>query len=75
MIACTAIFVVQQFAFLPGVFALWPIGAGFEPWQLVTYAFLHGSLMHVGFNMLAAGPDHTLLTAGMRGIIASVEDT
>jgi 2-keto-3-deoxy-L-rhamnonate aldolase RhmA len=28
----------------------------------------------LGFNMLAAGPDHTLLTAGMRGIIASVED-
>jgi membrane associated rhomboid family serine protease len=34
-------------------FALWPIGAGFLPWQLVTYAFLHGSLMHIGFNMFA----------------------
>jgi membrane associated rhomboid family serine protease len=39
--------------------ALWPIGgewlflskAGFAPWQLVTYAFLHGSLLHLAFNM------------------------
>jgi 2-keto-3-deoxy-L-rhamnonate aldolase RhmA len=28
----------------------------------------------LGFNMLAAGPDQALLTAGMRGILASVED-
>ena len=25
--------------------------AGFAPWQLVSYAFLHGSLMHLAFNM------------------------
>ena len=36
-----------------GWFALWPVGAGFEPWQLLTYAFLHGSLLHIGFNMFA----------------------
>ena len=23
------------------------------PWQLVTYAFLHGSLLHLAFNMFA----------------------
>jgi membrane associated rhomboid family serine protease len=42
-------------------FALWPFGSaaatggqvGFAPWQLVSYAFLHGSLFHLGFNMLA----------------------
>src|SRR5574342_411214 len=38
-------------------FALWPPGAfglpSFEPWQLVTYGFLHGSLTHIAFNMLA----------------------
>ena len=34
------------------MFALWPIGGGFLPWQAVTYAFLHGSLMHLFFNML-----------------------
>lgn len=39
-------------------FALWPLGpspyadvAGFEPWQLVTYAFLHGGYEHIAFNM------------------------
>jgi len=41
-------------------FALWPlaasaanVGASFAPWQLVTYAFLHGSLVHLAFNMFA----------------------
>jgi membrane associated rhomboid family serine protease len=41
-------------------FALWP-GAGtgwgslpiFAPWQLVSYSFLHGSFMHIAFNMFA----------------------
>jgi len=33
--------------------ALWPLGPLFEPWQLVSYAFLHGSLMHLAFNMFA----------------------
>lgn len=47
--------------------ALWPIGhdiavnlgdgnvvgLGFRPWQLVSYAFLHGSVMHIVLNMYA----------------------
>ena len=33
-------------------FALWPLGSGlFLPWQLLSYAFLHGSLTHLAFNM------------------------
>lgn len=33
--------------------ALWPVGSGyFLPWQVVTYAFLHGSMWHLFFNML-----------------------
>lgn len=32
-------------------FALWPLGSHFSPWQLISYAFLHGSLMHLLFNM------------------------
>ncbi len=42
---------------------LWPLGDGvydpagaapsFMPWQLLSYAFLHGGLMHLAFNMLA----------------------
>ncbi|MHB1144113.1 MAG: rhomboid family intramembrane serine protease [Thiobacillus sp.] len=37
------------------VFGLWPPGSGgaFHIWQLVTYSFLHGSLLHLGFNMVA----------------------
>jgi membrane associated rhomboid family serine protease len=31
--------------------ALWPLQGNFMPWQLVTYAFLHGSLTHLAFNM------------------------
>jgi membrane associated rhomboid family serine protease len=31
--------------------ALWPMNGPFMPWQLVTYAFLHGSIMHIAFNM------------------------
>jgi membrane associated rhomboid family serine protease len=41
-------------------FALWPLSpvryAGFghfQPWQIVTYAFLHGSTTHLFFNLLA----------------------
>ncbi len=41
-------------------FALWPpptsgprTGPDFELWQLVSYSFLHGSLLHLMFNMLA----------------------
>lgn len=33
-------------------FALWPWGL-FEPWQLVTYGFLHGDELHLAFNMIA----------------------
>jgi membrane associated rhomboid family serine protease len=41
--------------------ALWPLnasavygpGVGFEPWQLVTYSFLHGGIPHIFFNMFA----------------------
>ncbi len=56
--ACVALF------FLPGLFpqimnylaplALWPIHGGyFEPWQLISYSFLHGGFNHLFFNMFA----------------------
>lgn len=34
-------------------FALWPFGANFAPWQLLTYAFLHAGMFHLLFNMFA----------------------
>jgi membrane associated rhomboid family serine protease len=37
-------------------FALWPPGgfeSNFQPWQLVTYSFLHGGFAHIFFNMFA----------------------
>jgi membrane associated rhomboid family serine protease len=34
-------------------FALWPLTSGeFMPWQVLSYAFLHGSEWHLFFNML-----------------------
>lgn len=33
--------------------ALMPIDSGFLPWQLVSYQFMHGSIGHLFFNMLA----------------------
>jgi len=49
---------------LDGWFALWPLGLlgpdsvyrlapPFMPWQLVSYAFLHGGWLHLGLNMYA----------------------
>ena len=48
-IFCLELFVGPWFSRL---FALWPLGSNFMPWQVVTYAFLHGSVMHLFFNML-----------------------
>lgn len=52
--ANVAVFLLQGAApDLAQWFALWPIGKGFQPWQLLTYAFLHGNLVHIAFNMFA----------------------
>ena len=50
------VYLLQQVAnpLIEGLFALWPLGSpAFRPWQLITYAFLHGSLAHIFFNMFA----------------------
>ncbi|MFM2068667.1 MAG: hypothetical protein RLZZ584_3576 [Pseudomonadota bacterium] len=55
MLICTALFCVQQlFGFwIEGFFALWPLASGhFLPWQVISYAFLHGDATHLFFNML-----------------------
>ncbi|OAI50846.1 rhomboid family intramembrane serine protease [Betaproteobacteria bacterium SCGC AG-212-J23] len=53
LIANVVIFLAQMQGMVPDSFALFPPGAGFEPWQLVTYAFLHGGFSHIFLNMLA----------------------
>jgi membrane associated rhomboid family serine protease len=54
MLICTAVFCLQLFVpLLDAFFALWPAASGrFLPWQVVTYAFLHGGMGHLFFNML-----------------------
>lgn len=69
LIANVLVFLLQQVAadFMLAHFALWPLGVhkmtqlddgtvvslGFQPWQLITYSFLHGGVTHIAFNMLA----------------------
>jgi len=66
LIANVVVFVVENL-FLAGLtyggtrldtlmmqwFALMPIDSGFLPWQLISYQFMHGSIGHLFFNMLA----------------------
>jgi rhomboid family protein len=60
---------------LTTLLALWPLNSArqglppFEPWQLVTYAFLHGGFWHLFGNMFALymfGPDSESLLGSRR---------
>jgi membrane associated rhomboid family serine protease len=76
LVACVVCFGLQYLLgdrpLLP--FALWPLGAEpglppFRPWQLVTYSFLHGSFLHLFFNMFALymfGPEIERLLGSQR---------
>lgn len=50
---CIAVFGLQMQAAdgLLRSFALWPLGEGFRVWQVITSAFLHGSIFHLAVNM------------------------
>lgn len=53
LLACVAVFCLNLFLPLTAFFALWPLAGGqFMPWQVVSYAFLHGDTLHLFFNML-----------------------
>ncbi len=70
------VFAGQQF--LPDhflyFFALWPLDTparapSFQPWQLLSYGFLHGNLTHIFFNMFGLwmfGRDLERLMGGRR---------
>jgi membrane associated rhomboid family serine protease len=55
MLACVAVFCAQLLLgrWFESLFALWPVTGGrFMPWQVLSYAFLHGDVLHLFFNML-----------------------
>jgi membrane associated rhomboid family serine protease len=57
IIACVAVFLLQQFQPLELNYALWPLGsigpygAHFQVWQLLSYSLLHGGWQHLAVNM------------------------
>src|SRR3712207_5417643 len=64
LIVANVVLFLMQSRELVARFALWPVGSwavpelggesvGFEWWQLVTYAFLHGGPLHLFLNMFA----------------------
>ena len=60
IIANVIVFLLQQVTgnVLTEFLALWPFGGPadepiFQPWQLLTYSFLHGGFLHIFFNMFA----------------------
>jgi membrane associated rhomboid family serine protease len=56
IIANVVVFLLQFVAgnLILSLFALWPVGDSlFQPWQLLTYSFLHEGLLHIFFNMFA----------------------
>jgi membrane associated rhomboid family serine protease len=53
LLVCVAAFCLNLFLPLDAWLALWPLASGqFFPWQVVTYALLHGDTLHLFFNML-----------------------
>jgi membrane associated rhomboid family serine protease len=79
LIACIGGFVLQMWAGrdLLDLLALWPLHdlpvlPQFQPWQLVTYAFLHGDWVHLFFNMFALymfGPEVERLMGSRRFLL------
>jgi len=51
IIICVIVFLLNN---ISAQLALWPLYSNyFQPWQLVSYGFLHGSFNHLFFNMFA----------------------
>lgn len=53
---CVAVWILEQVdrsGFIFQNFALAPAIGRVEPWRFLTSAFLHGPLIHIGFNMFA----------------------
>ena len=51
IIICVIVFLLNN---ISAQLALWPLYSNyFQPWQLLSYGFLHGSFNHLFFNMFA----------------------
>ena len=51
IVICVVVFLLHN---ISAQLALWPLYSDyFQPWQLLTYAFLHGGFNHLFFNMFA----------------------
>jgi len=51
IVVCVAVFLANN---VSAQLALWPLYSNyFQPWQLISYGFLHGSFNHLFFNMFA----------------------
>jgi membrane associated rhomboid family serine protease len=74
LLTCIGVFLLEMWLGdrLVVVFGLWPPNSytpHFQPWQLVSYAFLHGGYMHLFFNMFALymfGPEVERLMGSRR---------
>ena len=56
IIANVGVYLLQMIVnpYVVAAFALWPLQSGlFRPWQILTYGFMHGSWVHIFFNMFA----------------------
>ena len=51
IVVCVIVFLLHN---ISAQLALWPLYSNyFQPWQLISYGFLHGSFNHLFFNMFA----------------------
>lgn len=53
ILACVAVFCIDSLVRLGAWLALWPLATGqFMPWQVLSYALMHGDVAHLFFNMI-----------------------
>lgn len=75
ILANVGIYAVQVLAgeYIMYRMALWPVNSLiFHPWQLITYAFVHGNFTHLFFNMIGlymVGPEVERVLGARRYLI------
>jgi membrane associated rhomboid family serine protease len=54
IVANVIVFFLQQTSGITGLLEFIPRDVFREPWTILTYMFVHGSITHILFNMLGA---------------------